>query len=194
MPSLYKDAPAVPIMGIGVHRVILRLLERQNQGAAPAWWSSVSGPLEALLDVGITVHGRPSANIVWSKLQAVAEASRNITAIEIQITNQLPHGSRTLAHTQCAAAHLTYFLGVVDEWLRVCEQFAQESRRYPDDFGNMESAYTGLNVAAGQHADVVNCGHLIHLFSSLQSAGAGRSCGVATPSSDDSAEEDVSTA
>lgn len=190
MPSLYKSAPTVPIVAAKVHADICRLLERQYKGDLPPWWNSLRPTLTVLLNVGFAVSGRPSAEMVWAKLQSVAEASKHISTIEHHINNNLSRGSQSLALEQCATAHLTYFLGMVDEWLRACEQYAQESSRFASDFGDFQALHKQLEDAAAQHVprDLAKYWNLVHMFATLEKAETSRSLGITTPASSDNNE------
>ncbi|OAA69691.1 hypothetical protein ISF_02961 [Cordyceps fumosorosea ARSEF 2679] len=120
MPSLYKDAPSVPIRATAIHGRISMLVKQRYKADMPPWWDSLRELLTTLLDVGFTVSGRPSADVVWNKLREVTEASQHISVIESQINTQLSRSTQTLALDPCATHRTPDVLPRCRGWVASC--------------------------------------------------------------------------
>jgi len=125
------------------------------------------------MELGVRVSAYPSASIVWKKHKNVHDCLLQIDVIHGTIQAQLLRGVRNISLSRCAAAHLTLFLGVVDAWLRACEEYLQvESARFPADVANFETLHHQLESVASLHATSgsYTFDNLIHLFDLLEKA------------------------
>ncbi|TQV90314.1 hypothetical protein IF1G_10950 [Cordyceps javanica] len=171
MPSLFQDAPVAPILPAAIIRTITDLLTPHAAQSLPSWWQETGPLLTDLIALGAKVSSYPSAQIVWRKHQHIHDCVQQIDAVHSIIKYRLLRSVRNQALSECAAAHLTLFLGVVDAWLRSCEEYLQdESARYPNDITAFNSLYYQLGSLAkprlitGLHA----VDNLVHLFDMLQ--------------------------
>ncbi|KAK8092625.1 uncharacterized protein PG998_014790 [Apiospora kogelbergensis] len=172
MPSLFQDAPAAPIQAASIIGTISDLLT-QHRRELPPWWKDTNPILTKLMELGVRVSAYPSANIVWKKHKNVHDCLLQIDVIQGMNKAQLLRSVRNVSLSRCAAAHLTLFLGVVDAWLRACEEYLLvESARFPADMANFETLHHELESVASLRGTngLYTFDNLVHLFDLLEEA------------------------
>ncbi|KAK7928655.1 hypothetical protein PG985_005653 [Apiospora marii] len=170
MPSLFQDAPAAPIQAASIIGTISNLLT-QHRRELPSWWNDTNPILTKLMELGVRVSAYPSASTVWRKHKNVHDCVLQIDHIHGVINTQLLRSARNVSLSRCAAAHLTLFLGVVDTWLRACEEYLQaESARFPADIANFEALHYELESVASLRgtSGIYTFENLIQLFDLLK--------------------------
>ncbi|TPX15375.1 uncharacterized protein E0L32_004652 [Thyridium curvatum] len=171
MPSLYTDAPVPPILSERILFTISSLLRSRYEMEMPPWWEETTPVLTQLVDLGIKVSKYPSAFEVWRKHKAVAECVPQIDLIFSTINAQLLRSARDVTASRCGSGLLALFLGLVDGWLRACEEHVQaESSRYSVDASEFRRIYQQLDAITRLHVGGVrnNFNDLIRFFDMLQ--------------------------
>jgi hypothetical protein len=149
------------------------LLTQYKSGELPSWWDNIRPILTKLLDLGLRVTAYPTASIVWKRYEHINSHRQLFNPIKQEIQNQLLRSTREICLRQCIVAHLALFLGVLDAWLRACEEYLLNvSITFPFKVTQFQVLYRQLESIASLHPTTVvyTFDNLIHLFHHLEQA------------------------
>lgn len=146
-------------------------LQRLHQRGLPSWYPEIEACIDKLVNLGAQICQYPDATEAKHKIHAISEGVRPFDTINLLVRTHLIRGARDDVTRRCDIGSLSLALGLIDSWLRSCEEYVQRNnnKRIEGDGMTFDDVNRELSALAKPHL-INKCrpyDNLLDLFDNL---------------------------